>query len=176
MAAAFGNVPHSPATHMRLFSPSVTWRDIERIAAATKLPVLLKGVLTREDAVLAVEHGAAGIIVSNHGGRQLDGAPATLDVLAEVVEGAAGRMEVLFDGGIRRGGDAVKALALGARAVLIGRPAVWGLAADGEAGVRHVLQLLRDEIANTLALLGCTCPDDVGRTHIQPTFPYDRSA
>jgi isopentenyl diphosphate isomerase/L-lactate dehydrogenase-like FMN-dependent dehydrogenase len=176
VAAALGNVSHNPSTHIRLFSASVTWRDIEWIAAATKLPVVLKGVLTREDAVLGVEHGAAGIIVSNHGGRQLDGAPATLDQLAEVAEAVAGRVEVLLDGGIRRGGDAVKALALGARAVLIGRPAVWGLAADGEAGVRHVLQLLRDEIANTLALLGCTRPDDVGRTHIQPAVPYDRSA
>jgi isopentenyl diphosphate isomerase/L-lactate dehydrogenase-like FMN-dependent dehydrogenase len=175
-AAALGRVPHSPATHIGLFSPSVTWRDIEWIAATTKLPILLKGVLTREDAELAVEHGAAGIIVSNHGGRQLDGAPATLDVLAEVAEAAAGRVEVLFDGGIRRGGDVVKALALGAGAVLVGRPAIWGLAADGEAGVRHVLSLLRDEIALTLALLGCSRPEDVGRVHVQPAVPYDRPA
>ncbi|HEX7581668.1 MAG TPA: alpha-hydroxy acid oxidase [Gaiellaceae bacterium] len=174
--ASLGNVPHSPATHIRLFSASLTWRDIEWIAAATKLPVLLKGILTREDALLAVEHGAAGIIVSNHGGRQLDGAPATLDVLEEVVEAAAGRVEVLFDGGIRRGSDAVKALALGARAVLIGRPALWGLAVDGEAGVRHVLSLLREEIAVTLALLGCTSPEEVTRAHVQPAVPYDRPA
>jgi 4-hydroxymandelate oxidase len=175
-AAALGRVPHSPATHIGLFSPSVTWRDIEWIAATTKLPILLKGVLTGEDAELAVEHGAAGIIVSNHGGRQLDGAPATLDVLAEVAEAAAGKVEVLFDGGIRRGGDVVKALALGAGAVLVGRPAIWGLAADGEAGVRHVLSLLRDEIALTLALLGCSRPEDVGRAHVQPAVPYDRPA
>ena len=168
--------PHSPSTHSALLSPSLTWRDIEWIAAATKLPVVLKGILTREDAVLAVEHGAAGVIVSNHGGRQLDGAPATLDALAEVAEAAAGRVEVLLDGGIRRGGDVVKALALGARAVLVGRPAIWGLAVDGEAGVRHVLTLLRDEIALTLALLGCTRPDEVGRAHVQPAVPYDRPA
>ena len=142
-----------------LFSSSVTWRDIEWIARRRRtLPVVLKGILTREDALLAVEHGAAGIIVSNHGGRQLDGAPATLDALAEVAEAAAGRVRGALDGGIRRGGDAVKALALGARAVLVGRPPMWGLAADGEAGVRHVLALLRDEIALTLALLGCTQP------------------
>jgi isopentenyl diphosphate isomerase/L-lactate dehydrogenase-like FMN-dependent dehydrogenase len=154
----------------------VTWRDLEWIAESTRLPVLLKGILTREDAVLAVEHGAAGVVVSNHGGRQLDGAPATLDALEEVVEAAAGRIEVLFDGGNRRGSDAVKALALGAKAVLVGRPAIWGLAADGEAGVRHVLSLLRDEIALTLGLLGCTRPDELGRAHVQPAVPYDRRA
>ncbi|MGZ4390170.1 MAG: alpha-hydroxy acid oxidase [Gaiellaceae bacterium] len=174
--ASVGNVPHSPSTHIRLFSASLTWRDIEWIAAATKLPVLLKGIVTREDALLAVEHGAAGIIVSNHGGRQLDGAPAALDALEEVVEAAAGRVEVLLDGGIRRGGDVVKALALGARAVFLGRPAIWGLAVDGEAGVRHVLTLLRDEIAVTLALLGCTRPDEVGRAHVQPAVTYDPPA
>jgi isopentenyl diphosphate isomerase/L-lactate dehydrogenase-like FMN-dependent dehydrogenase len=177
VAAAIGGVAHSPSTHSGgIFSPSVTWRDLEWIADATKLPVLLKGILTREDAVLAVEHGAAGIVVSNHGGRQLDGVPATLDALEEVVEAAAGRVEVLFDGGVRRGADAVKALALGAKAVLVGRPAIWGLAADGDAGVRHVLSLLRDEIALTLGLLGCTRPDEVGRTHIQPAVPYDQRA
>ena len=177
VAASIGAVAHSPSTHSGgLFSPSVTWRDLEWISESTKLPVLLKGILTREDAVLAVEHGAAGIVVSNHGGRQLDGAPATLDALEEVVEAAAGRVEVLFDGGIRRGGDAVKALALGAKAVMVGRPAIWGLAADGQAGVRHVLSLLRDEIALTVGLLGCTRPDEVGRTHIQPAVPYDRLA
>jgi isopentenyl diphosphate isomerase/L-lactate dehydrogenase-like FMN-dependent dehydrogenase len=177
VAAAIGGVAHSPSTHSGgIFSPSVTWRDLEWIADATKLPVLLKGILTREDAVLAVEHGAAGIVVSNHGGRQLDGVPATLDALEEVVEAAAGRVEVLFDGGVRRGADAVKALALGAKAVLVGRPAIWGLAADGDAGVRHVLSLLRDEIALTLGLLGCTRPDEVGRTHVQPAVPYDQRA
>jgi 4-hydroxymandelate oxidase len=177
VAAAIGGVAHSPSTHSgRIFSASVTWRDLEWIADSTKLPVVLKGILTREDALLAVEHGAAGVIVSNHGGRQLDGLPASLDALEEVVEAAAGRIEVLFDGGIRRGTDAVKALALGAQAVLVGRPAIWGLAADGEAGVRHVLSLLRDEIALTLGLLGCTRPDAVRRTHVQPAVPYDQRA
>ena len=176
VAAAIGNVAHSPATHSRLFSASLTWKDIEWIAAATKLPVLLKGVLTRNDATLAVENGAAGVIVSNHGGRQLDGVPATLDALEEVADAVAGRVEVLFDGGIRRGSDAVKALALGANAVLIGRPAMWGLAADGENGVRHVLSLLRAEIELALALLGCTRPEDVGRAHVQPAVAYDPPA
>jgi isopentenyl diphosphate isomerase/L-lactate dehydrogenase-like FMN-dependent dehydrogenase len=175
-SAAVANAAHGQATQLSPFSASLTWKDIEWIAAATKLPVLLKGVLTSEDTALAVEHGAAGIIVSNHGGRQLDGAPATLDALEEVADAAAGRIEVLFDGGIRRGSDAVKALALGAGAVLIGRPAIWGLAADGEAGVRHVLSLLRAEIALALALLGCTRPEDVGRAHVQPAVAYDRPA
>ena len=176
VAASLGNVSHNPAMHSRLFSASVTWKDIESIAAATKLPVLLKGVLTSDDAALAVEHGAAGVIVSNHGGRQLDGVPATLDALEEVADAVAGRIEVLFDGGIRRGSDAVKALALGANAVLIGRPAIWGLAADGEAGVRHVLSLLREEIELALALLGCTRPEDVSRAHVQPAVSYDPPA
>ena len=176
VAGALGNGSPTPGKNGGLFSASVSWRDIEWIADATKLPVLLKGVLTREDTVLAVEHGAAGVIVSNHGGRQLDGVPATLDALGEVADAAAGRVEVLFDGGVRRGTDAVKALALGAKAVLIGRPAMWGLAADGEAGVHRVLTLLQDEIATSLALLGCTRPDEVGRAHVQPAVPYDRPA
>jgi 4-hydroxymandelate oxidase len=157
-------------------SPSVTWRDLEWIAAESGLPLILKGIVTREDAVLAVEHGAAAIIVSNHGGRQLDGAPATLDALPEVVEAAAGRCEVYVDGGIRRGADVLKALALGARATLIGRAAACGLAVGGEAGVRDVLALLRDEIELGLALLGCTTPEEVSRSHVEPTVPYDPPA
>jgi isopentenyl diphosphate isomerase/L-lactate dehydrogenase-like FMN-dependent dehydrogenase len=174
--ATVGEEEHSPATHFSILSPSVTWRDIEWIASSTKLPVVLKGVVTREDAVLAVEHGAAAIVVSNHGGRQLDGAPATLDALPEVVEAVAGRAEVLLDGGIRRGTDVVKALALGARAVLAGRAPVWGLCVDGETGVRHVLTLLRDEVLVTLALLGCTAPAAVARIHVQPALSYDSPA
>jgi len=123
--------------------------------------------LTGEDAALACEHGAAAVVVSNHGGRQLDGVPATLDVLEEVVEAVAGRADVLIDGGIRRGADVLKGLALGARAAMIGRPIVWGLAADGEEGVADVLRLLQDEIALGLALLGCTSPAEVTRSHIR---------
>ena len=174
--ATVGVEAHNPASHFSILSPSVTWRDLEWIASTTKLPVLLKGVVTREDAVLAVEHGAAGIVVSNHGGRQLDGAPATLDALPEVVEAAAGRVEVYLDGGIRRGTDVVKALALGARAVLAGRAPMFGLTVDGEAGVRHVLSLLRDEVLVTLALLGCTRPDELGASHLRRTVPYDSPA
>jgi isopentenyl diphosphate isomerase/L-lactate dehydrogenase-like FMN-dependent dehydrogenase len=147
-------------------SPSVTWDDVGALAADTKLPVLLKGILTAEDALLAVEHGVAGIVVSNHGGRQLDGVPATIDVLAEIVDAAGGRIEVLLDGGIRRGTDVVKALALGATAVLAGRAPLWGLAVAGEEGVRHVLELLRAEVELALQLLGCRSPAELTREHV----------
>jgi 4-hydroxymandelate oxidase len=174
--SSVGGGSANPLTQFGALSPSVTWRDLEWIAEATRLPLLVKGVVTREDALLAVEHGAAGIVVSNHGGRQLDGAPATLDALPEVVEAVDGRVEVLLDGGIRRGTDVVKALALGAKAVLAGRAPMFGLCVDGEAGVRSVLSLLRDEILLTLALLGCTSPDAVTRSHVQQTLPYDSPA
>jgi isopentenyl diphosphate isomerase/L-lactate dehydrogenase-like FMN-dependent dehydrogenase len=109
----------------------------------------------------------AGIVVSNHGGRQLDGVSATLDALEEVVEAAAGRTEILVDGGVRRGTDVVKALALGARAVLVGRAALWGLTVNGEAGVRRVLELLRDEVELALMLLGCSSPAEVTGAHVR---------
>jgi isopentenyl diphosphate isomerase/L-lactate dehydrogenase-like FMN-dependent dehydrogenase len=128
---------------------------------------VVKGLLTAEDAKLACEHGAAAVVVSNHGGRQLDGVSATLDVLEEVVDAVEGRAEVLLDGGVRRGTDVLKALALGARAVLIGRPMLWGLAVDGEEGVARVLELFRRETELGLALLGCTSPADVSRAHVQ---------
>jgi 4-hydroxymandelate oxidase len=124
-------------------------------------------VLTEEDAALAVEHGAAGVVVSNHGGRQLDRALATADALSEVAEAVEGRVPVLVDGGIRRGVDAAVALALGADAVLVGRPAIWGLAAGGEAGVGRVLELLREELALALALCGCRSPGQLGRSHVR---------
>ena len=149
-----------------LVSPRLTWRDLDRLVEEAGMPVLLKGVMTAEDAALACAHGAAGVVVSNHGGRQLDGVAATADVLPEVVEAVAGRAEVLVDGGIRRGTDVLRALALGARAVLVGRPALWGLAAAGEHGAAHVLALLQEEIAIALALLGCPTPADVGPAHV----------
>jgi 4-hydroxymandelate oxidase len=152
-------------------SPSVSWQHVEWLAERSGLPIVLKGIVTGEDARLAVEHGAAAIVVSNHGGRQLDGVPASLDALPEVVEAVAGRVPVLMDGGIRRGTDVLKALALGAQAVLVGRPLLFGLAANGEDGVRHVLELLRDELSRALALLGCTRPDEVSRAHVQPCLP-----
>src|SRR5262249_11319742 len=130
------------------------------------LPVVVKGLLTAEDARLACEHGAAAVVVSNHGGRQLDGVPASLDALPDVVEAVDGRAEGLLDGGVRRGIDALKANGLGARAVLIGRAMLWGLAVDGERGVSHVLELLRAEIELGLALLGCSSPAKVTRGHV----------
>ncbi len=146
---------------------TLTWRDLEWLHSVSELPLVVKGILTAEDALLAAEHGVAAVVVSNHGGRQLDGVPATLDVLPEVVEAVGERVEVLLDGGIRRGVDVLKALALGARATLSGRAVLWGLAADGEAGVARVLELLRREIELGLALLGCPSPADVTRGHVR---------
>jgi len=157
----------TPEETFALTSPSVTWRDVERLAELSRLPVLVKGVLTAEDARLACKHGAAAVVVSNHGGRQLDGVAATVDALPEVVEAVDGRVEVLLDGGIRRGADVVKALALGARAVLAGRAPLWGLVAGGEQGALAVLELLRDEILLALQLLGCRSPAEVTRAHVE---------
>jgi isopentenyl diphosphate isomerase/L-lactate dehydrogenase-like FMN-dependent dehydrogenase len=173
-----GKDPNVAMTFAQQFqmSPSVTWRDLEWIASESGIPVILKGILTREDAALAVDHGAAAIIVSNHGGRQLDGVAASLDALPEVVEAVGGRCEVYVDGGVRRGTDVLKALALGARAALTGRAIASGLAVGGEAGVLEVLTMLHDEIELGLALLGCTSPDDVTRSHVEPTVPYDAVA
>ncbi len=148
------------------FDATVSWRDLEWLAGYG-LPVVIKGVLTAEDAQLACEHGVAAIVVSNHGGRQLDGVPATLDVLEEVVDAVDGRAEVYLDGGVRRGVDVLKALALGARATLIGRAMLWGLAVDGEDGVNDVLRMFREEVELGLALLGCTSPADVSRAHVR---------
>ncbi len=145
----------------RLINPAMSWSDLKWLRSITNLPVLIKGILTPEDARLAIEHGAAGIVVSNHGGRQLDGVPATIDMLAEIVEAVGGRAEVLLDGGIRRGTDVFKALALGAKAVLIGRPYIYGLAVDGEAGVAHVLHLLREEFTLAMALSGCASVSEI---------------
>ena len=148
---------------------TLTWDDLEWLRSVTSLPVLVKGVLTAEDAVLAAEAGVDGVVVSNHGGRQLDGVAATLDVLPEVVEAAGDRLVVLMDGGVRRGADVVKALALGAQAVLAGRPPLWGLGAGGADGVQRVLELLRDELELALALCGCTSPAVVTRGHVGHT-------
>jgi 4-hydroxymandelate oxidase len=149
------------------FDATLTWDSLAWLRGLTRLPLVVKGVLTAEDARLAVQHGVAGIGVSNHGGRQLDTAVATCDALAEVVEAAAGGAEVFVDGGIRRGTDVLKALALGARGVMIGRPYLWGLAVDGEAGVKRVLDLLRDDLRIAMALCGCRRMADVGRALVR---------
>jgi 4-hydroxymandelate oxidase len=138
------------------FDEMLTWDDLAWIRERSAgIPLLLKGILTAEDAELAVAAGVDGIVVSNHGGRQLDGSAAGLTALVEVAAAVAGRVPVLMDGGVRRGTDIVKALALGAQAVLVGRPALWGLAVGGEDGVADVLRILRDELVNAMALCGC---------------------
>ncbi|NWI52388.1 HAOX2 oxidase, partial [Calyptomena viridis] len=139
---------------MSVLDPSVTWNDIYWLRSLTHLPIIIKGILTKEDAELAVRHGVQGIVVSNHGGRQLDEGPATVDALVEVVEAVQGRVEVYLDGGIRKGSDVLKALALGAKCVFIGRPALWGLAYKGEEGLQDVLRLLQDEFRLSMALAG----------------------
>jgi isopentenyl diphosphate isomerase/L-lactate dehydrogenase-like FMN-dependent dehydrogenase len=150
-----------------LMDPALSWETLTELAADCRVPVLVKGIVTAEDAALAVEHGAAGIVVSNHGGRQLDRCVATADALPEVVDAVEGRVPVLVDGGIRRGVDIAIALALGADAVLVGRPALWGLAVEGEAGARRVLELLREELELTLALCGCASPAELSRSHVR---------
>jgi isopentenyl diphosphate isomerase/L-lactate dehydrogenase-like FMN-dependent dehydrogenase len=144
-----------------LLDASLTWESVDWLCAETTLPVLIKGVLTAEDAALAVEHGAAGLVVSNHGGRQLDGVLATIDALPDVVRAVGDRVPVLMDGGIRRGTDVVKAIALGAAAVLVGRPYLWALAADGEAGVRRMFELLQAEVELAMALCGCRSVSEI---------------
>jgi 4-hydroxymandelate oxidase len=136
---------------------SLTWKDVEWLRSITDLPMVVKGIVRGDDAARAVACGAAGVVVSNHGGRQLDGAPATARVLPEIVDSVAGRAEVFVDGGVRRGVDVVRALAMGARAVLLGRPMLWALAAGGQAGVSRALELFRAEIDLAMAL--CGCPD-----------------
>ncbi|XP_056162840.1 peroxisomal (S)-2-hydroxyacid oxidase GLO4-like isoform X2 [Syzygium oleosum] len=145
---------------------SLSWKDIGWLRSITKLPILIKGVLTHEDAIMAVEAGAAGIIVSNHGARQLDYSPATISVLEEIVHAVKGKVPVFVDGGVRRGSDVFKALALGAQAVLIGRPVVYGLAAKGESGVRRVTEMLKDKLELTMALSGCPTIKDITRGHV----------
>ena len=157
------------------FDPTLTWSDLAWLRARTPLPLVLKGILTAEDARLAVEHGADAVVVSNHGGRQLDGVPPTLAVLPEVVDALPPGMPTLLDGGVRTGADIAVALALGARAVLVGRPVLWGLATGGEDGAARVLDLLCTELAHTMALLGRPGLPDLDPTalglpnHARPT-------
>ncbi len=145
---------------------TLTWDDVATIRSWSSLPLVLKGVLAAEDARLAVEHGVDGIVVSNHGARQLDRVPASVDVLEDVVSAVQGRVEVLVDGGVRSGLDIATALGLGARGVLLGRPILWALAAGGEAGVDRALAILRDQFEIALALLGTPTPDDITRAHV----------
>jgi isopentenyl diphosphate isomerase/L-lactate dehydrogenase-like FMN-dependent dehydrogenase len=173
-----GAVGHRSLTTAEVFElvdPSITWKDLERLCGEFELPILVKGLITGEDAALAVEHGAAGVVVSNHGGRQLDNAPATIDALPGVVEAVDGRIPVLLDGGVRRGTDVAVALAIGAQAVLVGRPALWGLAVNGERGAQLALQILTEELRLALALLGCPDPSALSADHVQRRAPQKRS-
>lgn len=165
-AAAGHSAGLTPAGFFSLVDASLTWKDVERLVEAVELPVLVKGVHAPADARLAIEHGAAGVVVSNHGGRQLDGVPAGIDLLEPVAQEVGGDVEVFVDGGVRRGSDVIKALALGARAVLVGRPLLWGLAWDGESGARWVLETLRAELELDLMLLGAASPAAVTRAHV----------
>jgi isopentenyl diphosphate isomerase/L-lactate dehydrogenase-like FMN-dependent dehydrogenase len=157
----------TPAGFFSLVDPALTWKDLEQLVESVDLPVLVKGVHAAADARLAIQHGAAGVVVSNHGGRQLDTVPAGIDLLEDVVQEVAGDVEVFVDGGVRRGTDVLVALALGARAVLVGRPMVYGLAWDGEAGARWVLDTLRAEVELGLTLLGAPSPAHVTRAHVR---------
>ena len=166
-AAVGGDKSLSIEDTFALMNHSLTWADVEDLASECSVPVLVKGVLTPEDAELALEHGAAGVVVSNHGGRQLDRSLATADALPEIADSVKGRGTLLVDGGIRRGIDVATALALGADAVLVGRPALWGLAAAGKDGVAEVLELLRAELELTLGLCGCTGVSQLSRAHVR---------
>lgn len=145
------------------FDSNLTWKDIDWLQSITKLPLIVKGVARGDDAVRAVDHGVAAIVVSNHGGRQLDTSSATIEALEEVVEAVNGAVEVIVDGGVRRGTDVLKALALGAKAVQIGRPIIWGLANGGADGAANVLELLKKEFDLAMALAGCKKVDEIKR-------------
>lgn len=174
-----GGVPHLPNVVIpgqgslpmtdvaaALASSTVTWEDLRWIREAWSGPIVIKGVLTAEDARRAIGEGAAGIVVSNHGGRQLDHSPATLQVLPEIVAAVKGEIEVLMDGGVRRGSDVIKAICLGARAVLVGRAYAYGLAAGGPAGVARAIEMLRSEMERTLRLLGCPSISALDRSYV----------
>ncbi|XP_060092327.1 2-Hydroxyacid oxidase 2 isoform X1 [Heteronotia binoei] len=155
-----------PANSME---PNLSWEDVRWLQGLTHLPIVLKGILTKEDTELAVRHGVQGIIVSNHGGRQLDGVPASIDALVEIKEAVRDKVEIYLDGGVRTGTDVLKALALGAKCVFIGRPALWGLTYKGEEGLQELLQILKDEFRLSMALTGCRNVSEIGRHLVQ--FP-----
>lgn len=161
-------IPPEMGPSMADYDPAISWDDLAWIRQHAPLPILAKGILTAEDARLAVDVGADGIVVSNHGGRQLDGVLAGIDALPEVVSAIDGRVPVLLDGGVRRGTDVVKAIALGAAAVLIGRPIAWGLANGGDAGVSQVLELFRRELTNVMILSGCRTIGDITPDLVAP--------
>ncbi|KAM5295230.1 2-Hydroxyacid oxidase 2 isoform 2-T2 [Glossophaga mutica] len=155
--------------HLQMFpiDSAFCWDDLSWVQSITQLPIILKGILTKEDAELALKHKVHGIIVSNHGGRQLDEVPASIDALTEVVAAVKGKLEVYLDGGVRTGNDVLKALALGAKCVFLGRPILWGLACKGEHGVKEVLNILKDEFHTSMALTGCRSVAEINRNLVQ---------
>ncbi|XP_062963047.1 2-Hydroxyacid oxidase 2 isoform X1 [Cynocephalus volans] len=158
-----------PYCQMSFISSSLCWDNLSWLQSITRLPIILKGILTKEDAELAVKHNVHGIIVSNHGGRQLDEVPASIDALTEVATAVKGKIEVYLDGGVRTGNDVLKALALGAKCIFLGRPILWGLACKGEHGVEEVLNILKNEFHTSMALTGCRSVAEINRDLIQ--FP-----
>ena len=160
-AAAGARGSLTPAEFTALIDPNLSWADVERLAAESQLPVIVKGVMTAEASRLAAAHGVRGLVVSNHGGRQLDTVLSGADALPEVVEAVGDRLDVLVDGGIRRGSDVIKALALGARAVMVGRPVLWGLAVAGVQGARRALEILLAELDVAMALAGAPKATDL---------------
>jgi L-lactate dehydrogenase (cytochrome) len=163
---ADGPMPYADVG-LALEQSTVTWKDLEWIRKIWDRPIVIKGVHTGEDARRAVDEGASAIVVSNHGGRQLDGVPATVQILPEVIEAVGGRVDVLLDGGIRRGGDVVKALCLGARGVLVGRAYAYGLGAAGSNGVARAIEILRADVTRTMKLLGCRTLAELNRSHVE---------
>src|SRR5688572_24235416 len=163
---ADGPMPYADVG-LALEQSTVTWKDLEWIRKIWDRPIVIKGVHTAEDARRAVDEGAGAVVVSNHGGRQLDGVRATVQVLPEVIDAVGGRVEVLLDGGIRRGGDVVKALCLGARGVLIGRAYAYGLGAAGPRGVTRAIDILRADMTRTMKLLGCRTPAELNRSYVE---------
>src|SRR6266571_2161048 len=153
------------------FKSDLSFEDLDWLCGCSRLPIVVKGVCRSDDGRRAAEHGAKAIVVSNHGGRQLDTAPATCEVLPHVVDAAGDMCEIYVDGGIRRGSDVLKAVAVGARAVLVGRPILWGLCVAGEQGALHVLEILRRELDEAMLLCGCTKLGDIGRWLLQPSDP-----
>jgi isopentenyl diphosphate isomerase/L-lactate dehydrogenase-like FMN-dependent dehydrogenase len=153
-------------TGIATYNPSLSWADVRKLRAMTRMKLVIKGIVTSEDAALCIEYGADGIIVSNHGGRAEESGRATIECLPEVVAAARGRVPVLIDGGFRRGTDVFKALALGARAVCIGRPYIWGLAAFGQAGVDRVLEMLRDELTLVMKQCGTRSIAEITPAHV----------
>jgi 4-hydroxymandelate oxidase len=175
VAAGYGAVRAPPsgsglaAYFASLIDPALEWKDLAWLRSRTKLPLVLKGLVRADDARRAVDSGVDAIVVSNHGGRQLDGSPATISVLPSIADAVGGRIEILLDGGVRRGTDVLKALALGAKAVLVGRPVLWGLAVSGQSGVERVLSILRSELDLAMALAGVPRPADATSDLVRST-------